>query len=218
MGEVFPLTKAYEKGFVFADRLRKNDRFRGIVHSSNHTCGILSEILSLEQGKTAVEFGVSFGGSLIVMAHIAKELYSGIVYGIDRFQDFVPGSIDADVPDVPVTPIVVLENAKLVGLERNIVLLPENVYPLPLELEGLIGNISLVHIDVDRDYNTSRAALFTAKNLNPNFIVIQGYGSESDWGVVRAVRDFVLYPEYTLVHISGEVAVFERIGNELQQK
>ena len=210
--ELFPIDGHYGKGLSFARRINESEEFLGRMTTTEHDCGILAQVVAnCEYPSVGIELGVLFGGSTIVIARAFKEFHGvAPVFGVDVFDISVISTRDAEYPKVPVTPDTVIKNASLFGVGEQVVLFPDHTYPLPAELMGLEHKVGLVHVDAGKDYSSVRSDLFTARRLEPEYIVVNGYNRKNP-GLLRAVKEHTLHNHYYNVHTSGNLIVFMKM-------
>lgn len=128
---------------LFADTLitEIQRRIRGRIAHERNNCNYLAWAVAQAGNGDHLEIGTMFGGSAILAALVKKTNgLEGDVYCVDPLNGYYvkgpyPCMVDPTTHE-PITPDVVMENAREFGVEDRIHLITEYSNPWPAALEG----------------------------------------------------------------------------------
>lgn len=129
-----------------------------------------------------IEIGVLYGGSLILAALAKKRAgQTGMIYGIDPF-GWAEGQTSEDLQGNPYSEPsaeLVIENAKLFGVEGMIKVFTQYHPPLPAMLENL--NFDTALIDGDHSYDGAKDDWDNLKNRVRKYILMHDVTLKKYW-------------------------------------
>jgi hypothetical protein len=200
--DFFKLDDAYDYGAEITEKIRDVVE-RSIIPT--HDAGLLAQVIYNALHSDHVEIGTFYGGTAILAALVKKQFkMHGKIYCVDPLE-CRPGIIADRVTGGSATTTAVMNNARKLGVEDRIVLVPQLSFPWPLE-DKLFGT---GYIDGDHwngmplnDWNSLRKCVSYA-------VVFDDYKRgkpEVHQAVMVAAND----PEWLLAHISGFSAILRR--------
>ena len=211
MNEYFKIDEEYEYGLIVADMLLNDEEFQGRLACSPHDYGVLAQAIGYAGRGLYVEFGALYGGSAILAAKVRNKFWSnaGPVVAVDIFQDYYGNRKDPKTPHVTISPQTLIHNAERHGVLKDLVIVTGKSYPLPPEIRSLNFPTSIVFIDADHEGNGPINDFYSARLLNPSYVVFHDYSPDYP-DVVRACQTSGATYDYDIVHISGTMCVMKR--------
>lgn len=187
----------------------------GRIAGEAHDYGIIAQCIYNSVGKdfkaNYLEIGTLFGGSLVLMALMMKEFgIKGKCVAIDPLDGYYgKGNRDPVVPLVPSVDIV-MENARKLGVQDMVEVIPKSSYPFPEEAKKYTYAVSF--IDGDHWGDMPWKDFLSVKDITTHYIVFDNY-DRSHPSVVKACIQASLEDEWMPVHISSISFVLQKYPN-----
>jgi len=197
-------------------RLRKAYRYGVEIHKEledtiertpifSHDAGVLAQVVYDSRHSDHVEIGTFYGGSAILVALVKKHFrMHGMVYCVDPLE-CRPGHTPDKVTAGAASTTAVMANARKLGVEDRLVLVPKSSHPWPIENK----TFGTGYIDGDhwngmplKDWTSLRECVSYAVGFDDYVL-----GKPE---VIQAVTTASYDPEWLLIHASGTAAVLRR--------